>query len=380
MGDVNSSSPNCNRRGKLQLARSAALALAIIAFIYFEIHSCSRDAVVSPEPPGPVPDNTICAASDVFAVDRQFGCVSGNLGTLMTTVDCAETWSGSTLEAGNLNDVYFIDRSLGWVAGKDGSLHSTLDGGGSWTKNDCEGCPPDEDFYKVQFFGQSIGYLLGYRGLYRTGDAGASWRNDWLEEAPDRAALDVSFVDDRTAYLLGGRYLESDPVFLYRTGNGGEEWEPVEGSRASVLRTVMTIWFADDLTGWAGGGVIMKTVDGGASWMTQVPSATVREFFFLDSSRGFAAGGRTILRTQDGGATWVNITPPDDRIVDLRGICFSGALDGWVVGRGADEIVGDMIYKRSLLLVTADGGASWKVREFLFDYTPFASETEIAGD
>ena len=208
-------------------------------FVYFEIHSCSRDAVVSPEDPRA--GSTASSARQPTSSPRiAISAVSPEtLGTLMTTVDGAETWSGSTIEAGNLNDLYFIDRSIGWVVGKDGSLYSTLDGGGSWTKNDCEGFPPDEDFYKVPFFGQSIGYVLGYGGVYNTEQRRRDWGNNWLPEAPYRGAWDMSFVDDRTGYLLGGRYLESDPVFLYRTRNGGEEWEPVAGSKASVLSTVI---------------------------------------------------------------------------------------------------------------------------------------------
>jgi len=376
----NSSSPICNSRRKLQLIRSTVAALAIIAFVYFQIHSCSKDRIASPEPPSIAPDNVICAASDVFFTDIEFGCVSGTVGTLMITIDGGMTWKGSALPAGNLNDVQFLNRSRGWVAGKDGSLHSTLDGGASWTLNPGQGWPADEDFYKVQFFNENLGYLLGYRGVYRTNDGGASWANNWLPVVADRGALDVSFVNDRTAFLLGSRYLEADPVCLYRTANGGAQWYPVEGSRVSVLRTVMTIWFVDALTGWAGGGVIMKTTDGGATWARQESSATVREFFFFDSLRGFAVGGRTILRTEDGGVSWVNVTPADDRIADLRGVHFLDARDGWVVGRGTDVQVGGTLCKRSLVLVTSDGGATWKVREFLFDYTLLAGMSGVAED
>ena len=370
----------CNTRRKMQLIRSTVVALAIIAFVYFQIHSCSKDDIAAPEPPPPAPDNVIFAASDVFFADAEFGCVSGTAGTLMTTLDGAKTWNGSALHAGYLNDVHFLDRLLGWIAGRDGSLYSTLDGGANWTPNPAQGCPVEEDFYKVQFFTERLGYVLGYRGVYRTDDGGATWANNWLPVVADRGALDVSFVNDRTAFLLGSRYLETDPVCLYRTVNGGAQWLPVEGSRASVLRTVMTVWFVDAQTGWAGGGVIMKTTDGGATWTTQSTPATVREFFFFDSERGFAVGGKTILRTNDGGASWTNLTPADDRIADLRGIHFIDPLNGWIVGRGTDVRAGDKLCKRSLLLVTSDGGAAWKVREFLFDYALVAGASGILED
>lgn len=380
MGFRDAFSPICNGRRKLQLIRSSIIALAAIAFVYFQIHSCSKDDIAAPDPPPAAPDNVICAASDVYFADSEFGCVSGIIGTMMTTGDGGATWNGFALPAGTLNDVQLMDRSRGWVAGKDGALYSTIDGGASWERNPIQGCPADEDFYEVQFFNERLGYLLGYRGLYRTDDGGASWANNWLPVVANRGALDVSFVNDRTAFLLGSRYLETDPVCIYRTVNGGEAWHPVEGSRASTMRTVMTIWFADEATGWAGGGVIMKTANGGASWTTQVSPATVREFFFFDTERGFAIGGATILRTEDGGASWVNVTPADGRIADLRGIHFLDTMTGWVVGRGTDAQVGDRLCKRSLLLVTSDGGASWKVREFLYDYALLAGASGAAEE
>ena len=115
----------------------------------------------------------------------------------------------------------------------------------------------------------------------------------------------------------------------------------------------------------------MKTTDGGESWTTQVTVATVREFCFLTDADGFAVGGKSILRTNDGGATWENVTPKDDRIKDLRSVCFLDASKGWVAGRGADEKVGDAYIKHSILLRTSDGGTTWTIRDFAYDFTAF---------
>lgn len=372
--------PICNGNRKLQLIRSTIIALAVISFVYFEIHSCSKDEVAAPTPPDLVVDNLVLAATDVYFRDADFGCVSGAAGTLMITADGGRTWSGEAIDGGNLNDVQFLDRERGWVAGKDGSLYSTVDGGRLWIRAESAGLPPSEDYYKITFANVDLGYALGYGGVYHTSDGGASWRNDWLPSVADRGALDMSFVSDRAGFLLGSRYLEADPVVLYRTTDGAVTWIPVEGSRSSTLRTVLTITFLDDLTGWAGGGVIMKTVDGGATWETQRAPATVRELFFLDPDDGFAVGGKTILRTNDGGAAWADITPADDRILDLRGVHFLDTERGWVVGRGPDVVAGGKTYKRSILLATGNGGESWTIREFLFDAATVAGAEEIVID
>jgi|WetSurMetagenome_2_1015567.scaffolds.fasta_scaffold04748_6 photosystem II stability/assembly factor-like uncharacterized protein len=362
----------------MQLRRSILLAICIILFVYFEIHSCSKDEIAAPKPAAPV-ESIICGATDVYFQDSDFGCVAGALGTLIVTADGGKSWKGTVIDEGSLNDLQFTDRSNGWVVGKDGTVYRTVDGGGEWTKISASGLPVDEDFFKISFFGGDLGYLLGYGGVYRTDDGGGSWVNNWLPIVPYRGAWDMSFVDDRTGYLLGSRYTDPDPPILYRTTNGAASWTSVAGSKASVLRTVLAICFVDGMTGWAGGGVIMKTADGGESWTTQVPIATVREFYFLSKMYGFAAGGKTILRTKNGGETWENVTPNDDRIKDLRSVYFLDANNGWVAGRGADEQVGDSYLKHSILLRTSDGGATWTLRDFAYDFTAL-QELQESGD
>jgi len=361
----------------MQLRRSILLALCIVLFIYFEIHSCSSDRITAPKPK-PLAESIICSASDVFFHNGDFGCVAGALGTLILTADGGRTWKGSVIDAGNLNDVQFIDRSSGWIVGKDMAILNTIDGGATWTLLSLPGFPIGEDFYKLAFFSRSFGYVLGYHGVYRTDDDGQSWVNNWLPGVPYRGAWDMSFADERTGYLLGSRYTDPDPSILYRTTDGGATWSPVQGSKATTLRTVLAISFLDEMTGWAGGGVIMKTTDGGESWQTQVAAATVREFHFLSKQYGFAVGGKTILRTKDGGDTWENITPPDDRIKDLRSVYFLNENDGWVAGRAADEEVGETLLKHSILLQTKDGGATWTIRDFPYECNGFASP-EDAG-
>jgi len=362
----------------MQLRRSILLAVCIILFIYFEIHSCSRDEVTGPDGVTPV-ESIICDATDVYFRDLEFGSVTGSLGTCIVTTDGGKTWRGSVAAEALLNDIQFLDAAKGWVVGKDGAMCRTSDAGATWVTVTSLGFPADEDFFKLYFPNENLGYVLGYHGVYRTDNGGLDWKNYWLPIVPYRGAWDMSFVDENTGFLLGSRYTDPDPVIIYRTVNGAVTWSPVEGSKASALRTILAIHFVNGSTGWAGGGVITKTTDGGASWQTQLDPATVREFFFLSEVSGFAVGGKSIMRTTDGGAVWENVSPPDDRINDLRGIYFVDDENGWVVGRGKEEQIGGRFYRHSLILRTSDGGATWKVRDFLYDYTQFRSLEDGEG-
>jgi photosystem II stability/assembly factor-like uncharacterized protein len=358
----------------MQLRRSILLAILIILFIYFEIHSCSKDEVMGPGNPEPPLKSIICEASDVYFLDSNHGWVTGSLGTVMNTTNGGKTWEGLVVNDGVHNDIQFIDKMMGWVVGKDGDFYKTEDGGASWTKLVSSGYPSEEDFYKVDFLDDKRGFVLGYQGVYRTENGGEDWANNWLPVVAYKGTWDMSFPNDSVGYLLGSRWTDQDPVIIYKTVNRGENWSGVAGSKASVLKTVLTISFVDELTGWAGGGVIMKTMDGGQSWRTQVASATVREFFFLTDSFGFAVGGRAVLRTSDGGETWEDVAPQDERIDDLRSVFFLNERSGWIVGRGKDETSGQKLLKHSILMSTTDGGDSWTIKDFSFDYTAFAAE------
>jgi photosystem II stability/assembly factor-like uncharacterized protein len=363
----------------MQPRRSVLLAICIILFIYFEIHSCSKDEIASPDGPKPPVESIILGATDIYFHDADFGCVTGSLGTLMITGDSGKTWKGAVIDQGILSDIQFLDVSNGWLVGKDGALYTTADGGATWAKAIPAGYPPEEDFSKLYFVNESVGYILGYHGVYKTENAGASWQNNWLPAVPYRGAWDMSFIDDRTGFLLGSRYTDADPVTLYRTTDGAATWSEVQGAKTSVLRTILTVSFVDAMTGWAGGGVIMKTIDGGETWQTQVAAATVREFQFLDNRYGLAVGGRMILQTKDGGDAWQNITPNDERISDLRGVYFVDASNGWVVGRGKDERLDEKLYKHTIVLRTSDGGKTWQITDFSYDCTDIQNVEEAIG-
>ena len=232
----------------------------------------------------------------------------------------------------------------------------------------------------MSFHGDNIGFVQGMLGVYRTEDGGEVWKNYWLPIVPYKGAWDMSFVNDSEGYLLGTQWMEQDPVLLYRTTDGGLTWRGIFGSRSSILIGVLTISFVSEGTGWAGGGVIMKTSDGGQTWETQLDPAVVREFFFLDEQRGFAVGGTTIVKTVDGGSSWIDISPDDQRIKDLRSAFFFDENVGWVIGMGHDVTEESSIFQNNVLLKTTDGGASWTIREYSFDVSRITSESLASDD
>jgi photosystem II stability/assembly factor-like uncharacterized protein len=81
-------------------------------------------------------------------------------------------------------------------------------------------------------------------------------------------------------------------------------------SNSSASLVVHSIHFTSEKIGTAvgSGGVILRTGDGGASWVTQKSrvSQNLNEVYFTSENIGTAVGSDgVILRTGDGGASWV---------------------------------------------------------------------------
>lgn len=93
--------------------------------------------------------------------------------------------------------------------------------------------------------------------------------------------------------------------------------------------------FTDANTGTVvgGGGTILRTTDGGTTWVRQKSGTANRltGVSFTDASTGTVVGEEgTILRTTDGGATWMSQTSGTTHY--LAGVSFTDANTGTVVG------------------------------------------------
>ena len=96
-----------------------------------------------------------------------------------------------------------------------------------------------------------------------------------------------------------------------------------------------SVYFTDSNTGWAVGedGVIIKTSDGGISWVRQTSGTTeiLQSIYFIESKTGWAVGLQgTIIKTTDGGETW--ISKNDTIIENLYSVFFIDLNTVWIVG------------------------------------------------
>lgn len=179
----------------------------------------------------------------------------------------------------------------------------------------------------------------------------------WVEQelATDAAFRDIFFLDERRGWIVGGGYGVEGGI-LGETIDGGETWRFRTGIVAqprSRLFGLNAVHFHDDDNGIiaAGGGRLLRTVDGGRHWHTLLRGGrNLSSLFFLDPSTGWAAGEGWIFRTADGGATWTRINSSGDGNDDFRAraIHFLDGYRGWLVGH------------HGVIRQTRDSGMTWE--------------------
>ncbi len=138
---------------------------------------------------------------------------------------------------------------------------------------------------------------------------------------------------------------------LTRLGAGGQD--------------LNAVYFLDSKRGWVAGddGQVWRTEDGGRSWTQQQIGIkeSISDLYFRDKENGYLLADNQILSTADGGATWHQTrrflaTEFGGAQPELYSVRFASKKKGWIVGNlSRRDVLVD-----SLVLFTADGGATWQ--------------------
>ncbi|HEY8404121.1 MAG TPA: YCF48-related protein [Flavobacteriales bacterium] len=136
-----------------------------------------------------------------------------------------------TVETGvRINDIAFINDSVwlacGGIRNEYGVIYKTYDAGASWRK---VFTTHESSIYTLEWNEQDNGFAGGdFLRLWQTKDAGETWQFYWLaDQVPineeDRPAIrDIKFASDSIWYFCGGENLYKG-VF-YHTENAGTTW------------------------------------------------------------------------------------------------------------------------------------------------------------
>ncbi|MEE9456813.1 MAG: M20/M25/M40 family metallo-hydrolase, partial [bacterium] len=245
-----------------------------------------------------------------FWLDGDNGFVTGTNGLMARTVNGGITWNVKRFgkrgeEKYWTTCVYFVTADTGWIAGRiyidrmssGDFLKRTDDGGLTWTDQELPPgfCPRIMSFYDPQ-----RGWAVGSAKAFYTGNGGSTWRR----VKPDFLVVDIEAVGPKEAWAA----IQS-PSLLHTTD--GVNWKKVDPGFAADFNHVE---FLGSRRGYAAGGTLLKTKDGGVTWreVRNAPRAPLTFLSFADKLRGAVGSGEGIFRTDDGGASFVNITDKID--------------------------------------------------------------------
>jgi len=161
-----------------------------------------------------------------------------------------------------------------------------------------------------------------------------------LQSGTSTVLNSVYFLNDNTGYMAGSG-------IILKTYNGGNNWIVISNYFGGT-----SIHFADENTGYVCDGTVLKTTDGGVSWVNFNLTGLI-DVYFINSNTGFAVGRNSqILRTYNGGILW------EPLFVSLfnsnfNSVKFIDSQTGFVVGGRMFEPYFGVIYK------TTNGGSTW---------------------
>jgi photosystem II stability/assembly factor-like uncharacterized protein len=361
-------------------------------------------------PVGRSPDVSGGKGSLVYGItmtSRTHGLAYGLAG-IQATSDGGRRWTPVARSVGAISSLAFGDHRHG-IAVAQGSLLITSDGGRHW---DPGGEPAAGRLTWVQAVSGSVavGGVCGEQdasAFERSTDGGRSWHQVTLPGAQAASVTAgacgaapgtaVCFATPRAGfYVAPGKHRAR----LQRTADGGRTWAVVAGAlprgttglSACGRSTLWAVADAPDSPVNEQEYAVFRSVNGGRSWIkvlaansaqdmqpagagrpvsvTRAPEPSLAALGVVSPLTAWLAGScggcggygqLAIIRSGDGGATWIApgggpVTRPDlvPGLSLLSAASFRSATAGWLLGWPAARS------GATVLLATADGGASWQ--------------------
>ena len=285
-----------------------------------------------------------------YFINETTGWVSGDNGTIVKTLDRGNNWIlQSSGVSQRLYDLFFIDTLIGWSIGDEGRILKTINGGENWSVTTSPTSLPLTD---IDFNNYPIGWIVGGDvlspgKLFKTTNSGISWNTVSSPSLPPTEISELQFTSMNVGWIMCGNSSISGLQQLYRTTDGGDNWETILSNNSDT--TFLAMFFLNDSTGWISTFPVQKifhTTNKGMNWERFEAPAIFNSIYFSGSLKGWGgASTGEIYLTTDGGRNWVaQISPMNNPIKKLF---FHGENYGWAVG-----FLGNIIH-------TSNGGISF---------------------
>lgn len=273
---------------------------------------------------------------------------------------------------GSISWLDFADAEHGFACGSestptdpDGARFCVFsdDGGRSWERGDV---PPGMALLGVARSRCRDGGVAGSSSpwwgspsaeVLTTVDGGRTWSSEALPRLGDSMQMGPTVANSRTGASTHGISIPAaSPIPLP---------PPAPAIPDDVAGPIL--WAAGDSVKYGPTilGLLLRSDDGGRTWIEALgrPGGSFRDVDFVDRRTGWVVGGGRILRTDDGGASFVDQTDAvelEGPLSEARVVSAADASHAIVVGNGRPA---GADYARDVVLFTSDGGASWRVAD-----------------
>ena len=304
---------------------------------------------------------TTKSLNSIYLADANTFYAVGYDGTIIKSSDGGASWisqKSNTLE--RLNSVFFINANTGFAVGENGTIIKTTNGGSLWIIMNSGTAQSLNSVFMVD---SETGYAVGNTGtILKTSDGGINW--DKQISNYDYGFSSVYFTDKNTGFVVGGRVM--------KTIDGGNTW--IANYNEHSYNNLYSVEFINSKVGIVVGerGEIGKTTDGGDSWTYSdggddrflpppfLTKNTLYSVYFINETTGFAVGqDGMILKTTDSGMKWSILT------AGSSSVWFNTAF---FVNQNIGYVAGACYGPKSVFLKTTDGGKSWVIQNWNIFY------------
>src|SRR5574338_848001 len=217
--------------------------------------------------------------------------------------------------------------------------------------------PPDSSEAMPTQYRRSIGVLPGYQS-YEQKYQGKNLSDEkrrlfplqstgiWTELNPKIPRVDylgIHFVNTDTGWAVG------DLGALIKTTDGGQSWITEETGRTTPILKVRSV-NSQVVIASGFGGLILRSTDGGETF-TEIASGVTGDLWglqMINDTLGWSCGtANSLIKTTDGGQSWQRVTTPG-YTSDYWWIDFLNKDYGFIAANGK-------------VIRTKDGGQSWEI-------------------
>ncbi|MBH8569423.1 T9SS type A sorting domain-containing protein [Microvirga sp. STS02] len=226
-----------------------------------------------------------------------------NNGLLRRSVDGGRQWQETATGVQVLSS-FFVSGKVGFMGTWGGKIYKTTNGGTTWTKLSEVTYIPSE-ITMLHFISPLVGFAhREHSDLLRTSDGGLTWTvvSNRLEDINE-----MHFLSSSVGFAVG------DYGTIYSTATAGLSWTAIGPAATSGLiagNNWRSVYFTSPATGYVTGqgnkGPIMRTVDGGQTWLPLGPlMGNINALVFPGQGlMGYALSTNGLLHTTDGGDNW----------------------------------------------------------------------------